>query len=250
MICHQFSSLLGFECHPLTEDGSVAAISSPFTFEDGDSLPLFVESVNGQVRFFDDGATLMHFIGRGVRIENKRNATFLISAAQRHGGTFNEAGEIEFWAPEAAAPLAFAKYLASLMDIVSWEKDQQGVNTDISVFVEEVGIALRAWKPGAEITKSPPFIGVSGKPYELDYLIDGQPVVATGPRAQSATWVLHKLVDIQSVIANAGMSPLIVIDDRLDPESADQESKVLQSVGTAIKFTDLEARAAASLHNH
>ena len=78
MICHQFSSLLGFECHPLSEDGSVAAISSPFTFEDGDSLPLFVESVNGQVRFFDDGATLMHFIGRGVRIENKRNATFLM----------------------------------------------------------------------------------------------------------------------------------------------------------------------------
>lgn len=250
MICHQFSSLLGFECHPLTEDGSIAVISSPFKFEDGDALPLFVESINGQVRFFDDGATLMHFIGRGVRIENKKNSTFLANAAQRHGGTFNESGEIEFWAPEHAAPLAFARYLASLMDIVSWERDQQGMNSDISVFIEEVGIALRAWKPEAEIVRSPPFVGVSGKAYELDYLVDGRPVVATGPRPQSATWVLHKLVDIKGVIAHADMSPLIVIDDRLDPDGADQESKVLQSVGTAVKFTDLEARAMAPTRNH
>lgn len=243
MICQHLSQLLGFECSPLTEDGDLALVSTPFKFDDGDAIPVFVEQVHGQVRFFDDGGALMHFIGRGVRIENKKQATFLVNTAARHGTVFSDAGDIEAWASVDQAHVAFAKFLATMLDLVAWERDQRGSNTDTSLFVEEVALALRAWKPDASITVGPPFLGVSGKTHKLDFLMDGKGVIATGTHPNAVSSMLHKLVDIRGLIGNAETPFLIIIDDRVDPDAAERESKVVQAVASAMKFTDLERNA-------
>ena len=65
MICSSISELIGFECHPLTDDGSVAMIDTPCAFQDGDEIPVFVEKMAGKVRFLDGGGTMMHLLGRG-----------------------------------------------------------------------------------------------------------------------------------------------------------------------------------------
>lgn len=244
MICDQLTTLLGFDCFPLSEDGSVALVQTPFKFEDGDSLPVFVELTEGQVRFFDDGATLRHFIGRGVRIENKKHATFLINAASKHSATFTEAGEIETWASVKEADRAFSAFLCSLLSVVAWEKDQQGEDTDTSVFLEEVAMALRAWKPKASITPEPDFEGVSGRKYTLDFLLDGQPVAVTGAHANSVSAVLHRLLDIHGNPRASEFKPLVIIDDRSDPEAAKREAAIMQSVSTVMPFSALERSAA------
>lgn len=243
MICHQLSKLLGFECSPLTDGGDIALVSTPFKFDDGDAIPVFVEKVHGQVRFFDDGGALMHFIGRGVRIENKKQATFLVNAAAKNGAVFSDSGDIEAWASLDKAHEAFAKFLASMLDLASWEREQRGSNTDTSLFVEEVALALRAWKPSADITVGPPFMGVSGKTHKLDFLVDGKGVIATGIHPNAISSMLHRLIDIRGLIANVDTPFLIVIDDRTDPDAAERESKVVQAVATAMKFTDLERNA-------
>lgn len=249
-ICQNFSTLLGFDCSALSEAGDLALVSTPFKFDDGDAIPVFVETTHGQVRFFDDGGALMHFIGRGIRIENRKQATFLINAAARNGAFFSDAGEIEAWASLDKASEAFAKYLASMLDLASWEREQRGVNTDTSFFIEEVALALRAWKPGADITVGAPFSGVSGRSYKLDFLVDGRAVIATGAHPNSVSSVLHKLVDIHGLILNADTQFLVVIDDRADPEAAEKESKVVQSVASTMKFTDLESQAQRSVATH
>ena len=250
MICQQLSTLLGFDCSPLTESGNVALVSTPFKFDDGDALPVFAELINGQIRFFDDGHTLMHFIGRGVRIENKKHATFLASTATKNGTAFTDQGEVEIWAPSDSAAEAFNKYISSLIALSAWEREQRGADTDVSLFVEEVAMALRAWKPQADITLEPPFEGVSGRTYKLDFLLDGLAVTVASAHPNSVSAVLHKLVDIHGRLATTGAKFLVVIDDRTDPDSAAREALIVQSVATVMPFTALEASAQASVVTH
>lgn len=244
MICEHLSTLLGFECLPLSEDGNVALIQTPFKFEDGDALPVFVELVDGQVRFFDDGATLRHFLGRGVRIESRKHASFLINAAAKHNTTFSEVGELESWAPQTEASKAFSSFMCSMLAIVSWEKDQQGEDTDTSIFVEEVAMALRAWKPQASIDLGPEYEGISGRRYKLDFLLDGRPVAVSGTHANSVSAVLHRLLDIHGKPANGDFKPLVIIDDRSNPEAAKREASIIQNVSVVMPFSALEAQAA------
>lgn len=217
----------------------MALVQTPFRFEDGDSLPVFVEVLDGRVRFFDDGATLRHFIGRGVRIENKKHATFLANLASRHKAAFTEQGEIETWASVENAPLAFSAFMCSMLSIASWEKEQHGQDTDTLIFVEEVAMALRAWKPDATISLDPEFEGVTGKRYKLEFLLNGQPVAVTGAHANSVSALLHRLLDIHALPANQGFKPLVIIDDRTDPEAARRESSIIQNVSTVMPFTAL-----------
>ena len=244
MICNQLTSMLGFDCFPLTEGGEVALISTPFKFDDGDALPVFVEVVNGRVRFFDDGATLRHFLGRGVRIDNKKHIGFITSATAKHGAVLNDAGEIEAWGSKALASEAFARFMSSLVALATWEREQQGVDTDASVFVEEVAMALRAWKPSAAIALDPDFQGISGKMHKLDFLIDGQAIIATSTHPNKIAAVLHRLLDIHGQIANDGIRILVVVDDRQDPVAAKKEASIMQSVASVMTFTSLERNAA------
>lgn len=239
MICDHLTSVLGFECTPLAEGGSIALVSTPFRFDDGDPLPVFVELVGSHVRFFDDGQTLMHFIGRGVRVETRTNATFLTNAAGKSGATFTESGELEAWAPVDQASEAFAKFLSSLMSLSAWENDQRGINSDTSLFVEEVAIALKAWKPNAALLANPAATGVSGREYRLDFEFDGSLVVATSAHANAVSSVLHRLVDIKGKIENADVKFLVVIDDRTDPDAAMRESLIVQSVATVMPYQSI-----------
>ncbi len=245
MICDQLTNLLGFECLPLSEGGEVACIHTPFKVEDGDALPVFVEFVAGQVRFFDDGAALRHFMGRGVRLENRKHASFLVNIASTHKATFSQTGEIEAWAKLDSAAQAFSAFLASMLAIAAWEKGQEGEDTDTSIFVQEVAIALRAWKPGASISVDPSFEGITRRTYKLDFLLDGRPVVAVGSHHNSVSGLLHKLVDIHNLPENQGFDPLVVIDDRKDREAADKEAKIIQAVATVMPFTSLGYQSAA-----
>lgn len=250
MICEQLSSLLGFQCTALADGGKVALVSTPFTFDDGDAIPVFVEQVAGQVRFFDDGQTLMHFLGRGLAIENKKHASFLINTTAKNGTTFTDRGEIEVWAPVDQASFAFSKYLTSLMALSAWEREQQGSNTDLTLFVEEVAMALRAWKPESKLELDPAFEGISGKGYKLDFKLDGQPVAVTGPHPNAVSALLHKLVDIHAKVANHDSRFLIVIDDRNDPEGARKEALIVQAIATVMPFTALEHKSRSSENLH
>ncbi|MFC5608206.1 DUF1828 domain-containing protein [Variovorax soli] len=243
MICAHLTTLLGFDCTPLDEGGMVAHVSTPFRFADGDAVPVYVEMANGQVRFFDDGHTVMHFTGRGMRLEDGRHTRFLTTAAQAHGATFSDQGDMEAWAPEAQAADAFGRYMAAMLEVCRWEKDQEGASTDVTFLVDEVATALRAWKPTATITENPEFTGISGKPHRLDFLFDGQGVAVATPNPRSASAVLRRLVDIRSAHDNAALPLLVVVDDRADPEGAKREAAILQNVAKVLPFGSLERLA-------
>jgi hypothetical protein len=243
MICAQLTTLLGFDCTPLDDSGALALVSTPFRFADGDAVPVYVELSNGQVRFFDDGHTFMHFLGRGVRLEDGRHTRFLTTAVQAHGSTFTDQGDVEAWAPEAEAADAFGRYIATMLEVCRWEAEQEGASTDVTMLVDEVATALRAWKPDATITENPEFTGISGKAHRLDFLFDGQGVAVATPHPRSASAVLRRLVDLRAAHENAALPLLVVVDDRADPEGAKRETAILQNVAKVLPFGALERLA-------
>lgn len=240
MICDNLTTLLGFECCPLTAAGDVALISTPFQFEDGEGFPAFAEVAGNQLRFFDDGGTLLHFLGRGLRLDTWRRMRFITSAAEQHGATFTDCGEIEVWAPLDQAADAFGKYVSTMMAIAAWEKEQRGVAVDTGMLLDEVVLALRAWKPDAELQLDPPPLqGISGQAHKIDLVFDGKGVVATSSHPNAVSANLKKLVDIKALLANQDARFLVIIDDRADPVAADREARVMQTVATVMPYTAL-----------
>ena len=242
MICANISELLGIDCMPVNEECTIARLDSPFAFDDGDGVPIYVEAVNGQIRFFDDGGTMMHFLGRGIILDDGRKTRFIKSAVEPNGVSFTEDGDIEVWASAEQAPAAFASYVAALLNIVSWERDQRGASTDTALLVDEVAMYLRAWKPTAELVVGPEYIGVSRQVHRLDFKFDGQGVLATSAHAQAVSASLKKLLDIRGGgEGDAGL--LVVIDDRFDKERAKREGLIIQTVASVLPFTRLAQNA-------
>lgn len=246
MICSQISELLGFTCQPLSDDGSVALIDTPFSFEDGVSVNVFVEKTGSQIRFFDDGEILLHFLGRGVRLDGARQTRFIKTIADSHGVSFTEQGELEIWTSSLTASVAFASFTSTLVGLIEWEKGQIGVASDLSLLISEVALCLQAWKPVAKLTNNPAYTGISGHVYKLDFDFDGQGVIAITPHHAAVSSAIKKLVDILSAPNNQKMKIMVVIDDRQDPVGAAKESLILDAVSNVMSMTALEKQAGLS----
>jgi len=243
MICNRMSEILGLTCHPLTDDGSVAVIDSPFKYPDGDDVPIFIEKLGPQVRFFDDGAALLHLMGRGLSLDDHRKTKFIKNIAEPYHVALNEMGELEIWSTEEQAPAAFANYLSAMMSLAKWESEQVGVSTDISLFLDEVALCLRAWRPNANISYGPEYTGISGHVYKLDFSVDNEVVIAITPHHTSVGSAAKKLLDIRGVRAHEHLTVIVVMDDRQEPESAKREGRVLDAVGNVMMMSALERQA-------
>lgn len=250
MICQQLTSILGLECHQLDAAGQIALIETPFRFADGDHVPLYVENVGHKLRFFDDGATVMHFIGRGINADRPRAFNFIKSAAQSNGGDLSEAGDVEVWTSMDTAPQAFVQYITTMIALVAWEQDKAGVSHDAELFVDEVALCLTAWKAGHEVKRGPKLSGITGKEHELNFEVDGTLYLAISAHHNAASAALHKLIDIRGAAVNAGISTMVVIDDRDDPKAAESESKVISSVSRVMSMSQLQKHAGLSASRH
>ncbi len=122
MNCALISKMIGFECHPLTDDGRVALIDTPLKFTDGDDIPAYVELGSDFVRFFDDGDVFFHFLGRGVPVDDEGGAQFLSAIAASNGVSYSEAGHVELQAAPENAAAAFSKYMAAMSAFIDLEK--------------------------------------------------------------------------------------------------------------------------------
>lgn len=130
MITKNVSSLLGLACHYLENDGSVAVIDTPFVFEDGDSIPIYVEEVGDRLRFCDNGELIWHFMGRGVPLDEPASANFMREIVATRGARLNNDGELEVWSDARDAPVGFARYISAVFAMVDWEYEQVALSEE------------------------------------------------------------------------------------------------------------------------
>lgn len=250
MICSTIADLLGMQCFPLNDSGSIAMLDTPFSFADGDDFPVFVESSAGQVRFFDDGMVMLHFLGAGLRLDDRRKTKFLRKTAEPHGVRLTDEGVLEVWAVDGQAPVAFAKYMSALLAIVEWERANSDLDTDLTMFIEEVGLCLRSWRPSSKIIPLPTYSGITRQSYSLDYVVDGEPYIASGSHPNTISAAIKKILDIKSLPENNDLSFTVVVDDRSNPDVLNKDGMVLQAVAKVLPFTRLERLANTSPISH
>lgn len=248
MICPNLLSMTGFACQPINEQGNLARISTPFCFADGDPVPVYVQSFEGNLhRFFDDGQTMLHFIGRGMQFTSGHKARFLSNIAQKYGAALNDKGIIELFSTNSSD--AFARYVSCLVSITQWEKEHEGVDADGSAFATEVATAMLEKLPGREYVLKPTYTGSSGKQHEVDFKLDGVGYLAVKPNQKSAAPALYKLVDITNRLSNAEEEFTVVIDDRFDKAAANNTLQVFMSIATnVIGFSRIATESAVVEH--
>lgn len=251
MICNNLYKLIGFSCQALNEQGSIARIATPFTFADGDNFPIYVQSYDSQVhRFFDDGQTLLHFIGRGMKFKNGHQLRFLANIAERHGASLNKNGVLEVFSEGLAPQEAFSKFLACLMAVTEWEKENEAINANAenAAFIAEVSYALLENNPSGIFEKEPAYFGSSGKKHTLDFKLNGIGYIAIKPSQQAAAPAIYKLVDITNRNTNIDEEIVVVIDDRFDKSAAKNISQVFRSLSEVVNFSRIDIQKNAAHH--
>lgn len=237
MICKNLLQMTGFACQPISEQGDLARISTPFCFADGDPVPVYVQSFANDVhRFFDDGQTMLHFIGRGMHLNNGHKLRFLVKIAQKHGATMNDDGVLELISKSGSPSHAFAKYITCVVAIAQWEQEHEGLDANGAAFADEVVHALLSLHPehSKTLIQRPTYLGSSGKRHELDFGLDGKGYIAVKPSQQSAAPALYKLVDIINRQTNADEQLIVVIDDRYDKDAAKNTKQVFRSIASDV----------------
>lgn len=237
MICKNLLQMTGFACQPISEQGDLARISTPFCFADGDPVPVYVQSFASNVhRFFDDGQTLLHFIGRGMEFKNGHKHRFIDNIAKKHGAAMNNNGVLEMFSKSESPADAFAQYITCMIAITQWENEHQGLNANNAAFADEVAHALVSMYPAAAQTfmQKPAYLGSSGKRHELDFSLGGKGYLAVKPNQQSAAPALYKLVDITNRQTNADAQLVVVIDDRYDKTAAKNTKQVFRSIASDV----------------
>jgi hypothetical protein len=126
-ISNELKQWLGVSCQPLSN--SLAMIDTALTFDDGENIPLFAERTGSQIRFFDDGGVLFHFLGRGLFLGDKHN-NLIHTIAENHGLLLNPDGEFEIVASKETASAAFSRYLSAMIGMMEWERDHSHAASD------------------------------------------------------------------------------------------------------------------------
>ncbi|WP_426174120.1 DUF1828 domain-containing protein [Massilia sp. TWR1-2-2] len=124
MDCESLSKIIGYYCYPVSEDGNILLIETPFRFHDGDDIPAYAELGPHSVRFFDDGDVYWHFAGLGIRMQSEENKQLISDIAEAHGLTRTEVWEVELVARPDQVAAGFAQYIAAMLAFVKWEKER------------------------------------------------------------------------------------------------------------------------------
>lgn len=245
MNCTDIAATLGFDCVPLDDAGTVAMFATPFKFADGDPMPVFVQERGGTVRFFDDGDVFMHFTGRGVRMDTRKQAAFITKAAQRHGASFSTDWVLEAVVTNNSTADAFQRYMRSLLAIGAWELENEGVSTDTTLVIEEAIMALRERDKDAEIVPEPVFRGISGKKRTLAFSYNGTGVAVTTTHHASVSAALMSMMDIRQLPENSVRDFMFIIEDAEDTARAKADALIMQAVARVQLMSNLRTRTTA-----
>lgn len=245
MICHNLSEILGFACYPLSKDGTVAFIDSPLTFDDGNTLPIYLKQAGSNLYFFDDHETVYHYIKKGYRGEKERlDTTFIKMALSPYGLNF-ENNQISVWGNINNAKQVFARYLSGLLAVSNLGIPDRPANDKMLQLINEVALLLPSWKPEANIVIEPEYQGLSKSKYKIDFQVDQEAVVVATPNPNSIGAALRKMVDIAG--RHKTIQFRVVLEDRFSTkEQFNTQGTILSTMATVMSFSNLKAEAAKS----
>ncbi len=245
MNCDKFVDMTGMRCNQL---GTAIEVLTPFTFSDGNVIELFAQERGSQIHFFDDGFTLLHLHSIGIQLGNNRRRWMpLKKIAETYGVTLSDNGVFETLGPIQNARQGFARIMATLVGVATWEREQVGINANAAFFVDEVAFFLRAWKPSENLIENVAVSGFSGRTLNFDFEFDGKYVDAISPHSSSTGAELRKLVDFNSGPTHSRREVLVIVDDRRNAALAKQEIGIIGRVAKTWPMSSLISASGIAL---
>ncbi|MGZ5201714.1 MAG: DUF1828 domain-containing protein [Telluria sp.] len=121
MISLDLKKLFGFDYNFLDDEKTIAAIHTPFFFEDGDSVPVYIEEVDGRLRFCDCGGVIWQLMARGVWLDEPGQDKFIEELARPTGVTLNGDDELEIWIDPGNVNASFTRFMCAMLAMVRWD---------------------------------------------------------------------------------------------------------------------------------
>lgn len=222
MNCTDLLENLGYTCAP--RQNGAARLWSPFTFDDGEHLGLFLEpSDNGQWLVTDHADTLMHASAHGAKLTPSRLDKI---RAQFTEVKISEGGALIAVTGQDNLARTITEVLNTAIAISHAEESWRPKSHE-QKFIATVGQELEA-VVGKRLLRSVSVSGVSGHQIEFPFAIDGaalgrqfiQPVAYGDERVDwsNVYKASGKMFDLKSAGAEDGQRIVIVEDDPDDEE--------------------------------
>lgn len=241
--CEWAKALTRYECNALKATGGSAAcleIGTPFSLPDGSAINLYItETPHGHIKISDNADTLFQLGGMGLDVWQPAREGALRTLLARHKVQLGNQGDAHIITQPQHAANAFALAITGLLAISAWASDQLGSAPLVVDIVAEMEPYIIARNPSAAFKRHPHVKGASNSDHTFDFqhgtdLID---VISAHPNATGAA--MRKAGDVQNGPFAEHLSPLVVVDDRTDPDRAMNEIGILGSVTRAMPASRL-----------
>ena len=236
--CEKFFASAGWHCQELDLPGGKSTyISTPLALPGGKPFDFYLSQRGKLIEFTDDGNTMFALSSMGFALDDRRNWRGLENVAMRHGFELSQRGAFEAVFPANDLSFWGASIIRLFCSLADWqeEKTAEG-DTDFSL-TDEVEMLLRARDARAKLDRDVS-VKIGASSYEFSFLWGDTYVDAVRPVRQAVNSRIRKALVMSKQYEDVKM--LFVIDDRADPDRAQEERGVLGSIAKAVMFSDFE----------
>lgn len=147
---------LGLRQVPTRDGSTVFKIDTPFEIIEGAPLEVYVQLLEGQVRFFDDGLNLHTLLSIGVCFDDESKWDSLQRLFSGSGVYLYPSGIIEMYSSRKRLVESFARFLLALTKLESWVTDD-GLRPkkDKQIYVARAALAFKSIYPEEEVVYNP-----------------------------------------------------------------------------------------------
>lgn len=239
--CQWAKTLTQYDCRPVrTKHGEQGLeIGTPFTLPGGSALNLYLVPEGPLVRITDNADTLFQLGGLGLDVWNANRRRALKDAVSKLGLALGDHGDLFVLSRPEQAQWHFARAITGLIGVGAWATEQMQSEPIPHDLPAEAEPYLRAWRP-EPLEMRFKVRGASRNDYVFDFrqgtdIID---VISAYPASTGAA--MRKVGDVTNGPFADGLNPLIIIDDRPNPQQANQEQQILGSIARVMMFSRLQ----------
>jgi hypothetical protein len=240
--CDWAKALTQYDCLPLKAlDGEPCLeIGTPFSLPDGCAINLYItQAAQGHLKISDNADTLFQLGGMGLEVWQPARFSALRDLLARNRMQLGQRGEAFILTQPRYAASGFALAITGLLALAAWASDQLQASAPAVDIVAELEPYVIARNPAAAYKRHPRVKGASSTDhvFDLQHGTDLIDIISANPNATGSA--MRKAGDVQNGPFAEHLSPLIIVDDRLDSVRAMSEIGILGSVTRAMPASRL-----------
>lgn len=233
-------STFGFDMYKVpTRDGSIVyEIDTPFLLADEYKLNIFVEQFGNNIHIFDEGSTVFDLRGFGIQLDDGRMKS--LSNLLRNYDLSLDGTSIESLAPLDQGHVLFSRYIAAMMSIDTWLRNNLRVKPSKTNLINQTKTYFKSWTRSEKVIDEPKIQGKYEKAISFDFLINDLYVDSIFPDYNATASFMHKVALAK---ISHKIKTMVIVDDTLEPRKAQKEKEIASAVSHAMDLSTLKFNA-------